>query len=176
MDIEIGPEHMKQRTRSPKNKVQPAETLHLILRLSNKLMAPFSAYLENQYDISVNEFRVLMFIGRKGETASHEVAHETGVNIMSVSRAVSTLERDKRITVIRDPANRRRKMLRLTEEGKRLFIIMSPQANRVADYLLSNLEEKEILLLDQFLEAMVNTLEAVDETGRSVFLERTRPS
>ncbi len=152
-----------------------AETLHRILLLSNKLMAPFSVYLERRYDISVNEFRLLMLIGRLGVSASHELADRTGVNIMSVSRAVSALERKGRISVTRDDTNRRRKRLTLTEEGKRLFDIMNPQTSLVADYLLSDLHQDEIMALNRFLDTLIGTLEASDEEGRSVFLEKTRP-
>ena len=91
--------------------------LHQLLKLTNRLMAPFSTHLAHRYKISLNEFRLLMTIGALGRSASHELAELTGVNVMSVSRAVATLERHGRIEVVRDPANRRRKWLTLTEEG-----------------------------------------------------------
>ena len=77
--------------------------LHQLLKLTNRLMAPFSTHLSHRYKISLNEFRLLMTIGRLGRTASHELAEMTGVNVMSVSRAVSTLQRHGRIEVVRDP-------------------------------------------------------------------------
>ena len=155
--------------------IDSAETLHRILELSNKLMAPFSANLERQHRISVNEFRLLMLIGRQGSAASHELAEMTGVNIMSVSRAVSALQKHGRITVEPDPANRRRKTLRLTVEGERLFAIMRPQSDLVGDYLLSALRPDEVMALDRFLDTLIGTLEATDEAGRSLFMERTCP-
>mgnify|MGYP006196704561 CR=1 FL=1 len=74
------------------------ETLHRLLKLNNRLMAPFSTHLAHRYNISLNEFRLLMAIGRLGASASHELAQHTGVNAMSVSRAVATLQRHGRIT------------------------------------------------------------------------------
>lgn len=149
--------------------------LHRLLKLSNKLMAPFSVNLEKQYDISINEFRLLMLIGRRGETASHELAEMTGVNVMSVSRAVASLERKGRITVAPDPANRRRKTLRLTEEGQRLHEIMRPQTDKVSEYLLSDLSGRQVGELRRYIDRMIETLEATDEEGNSLFLERTKP-
>ena len=70
-----------------------AAMLHQLLKLTNRLMAPFSTHLAHRYKISLNEFRLLMTIGALGRTASHELAELTGVNVMSVSRAVATLER-----------------------------------------------------------------------------------
>ena len=152
-----------------------AAMLHQLLKLTNRLMAPFSTHLAHRYKISLNEFRLLMTIGTLGRTASHELAERTGVNVMSVSRAVATLQRHGRIEVVRDPANRRRKWLTLTGEGRRLYEIMRPQSEKVADYLLSDLSDKEIGQLETILTRLIDTLEAKDAAGRSLFIERTKP-
>ncbi|MBT2135548.1 MarR family transcriptional regulator [Croceibacterium sp. LX-88] len=149
--------------------------LHQLLKLTNRLMAPFSTHLAHRYKISLNEFRMLMTIGALGQTASHELAELTGVNVMSVSRAVSTLQRHGRIEVVRDPKNRRRKWLTLTDEGRRLYEIMRPRSEQVADYLFSDLSSAEVTQLDTILTRLIDTLEATDEKGRSLFIERTKP-
>jgi DNA-binding MarR family transcriptional regulator len=138
-------------------------------------MAPFATHLADRYKISLNEFRLLMTIGALGTTASHEVAEKTGVNVMSVSRAVAALERNGRITVVTDPNNRRRKALTLTEEGMRLYRIMQPQSAKVAQYLFSELSGMDIVALNRLLGILIDTLEAKDEQGRSLFLEATKP-
>lgn len=151
-----------------------ARMLHDLLKLTNRLMTPFSTHLANRYKISLNEFRLLMMIGNLGSTASHEVAEMTGVNVMSVSRAVSTLERDGRINVAPDPNNRRRKSLTLTEEGERLYAIMHPQTEKLAEYLFSELSGSDVSALDRILGQLIETLEARDQQGRPRILERTR--
>lgn len=153
-----------------------AAMLHQLLKLTNRLMAPFSTHLAHRYKISINEFRLLMTIGALGRAASHELAEMTGVNVMSVSRAVATLERHGRLKVVPDPANRRRKWLTLTEEGERLYAIMRPQSEKVADYLFSNLSEAETAQLGTTLARLIDTLEATDERGQSLFLEKTKPA
>ena len=40
--------------------------LHRLLKLNNRLMAPFSTHLSHRYNISLNEFRLLMAIGALG--------------------------------------------------------------------------------------------------------------
>jgi DNA-binding MarR family transcriptional regulator len=149
--------------------------LHQLLKLTNRLMAPFSTHLAHRHRISLNEFRMLMTIGALGRTASHELAELTGVNVMSVSRAVSTLERHGRIEIRPDPANRRRKWLALTEEGGRLYAAMRPQSELVADYLFSELSAAEIGQLDRIVDRLIATLEAKDAAGQSLFIERTKP-
>lgn len=150
-------------------------TLHRLLKLNNRLMAPFSTHLAHRYNISLNEFRLLMAIGRIGESASHELAEHTGVNAMSVSRAVATLQRHGRITVETDPANRRRKVLRLTPEGERLYAIMRPHTEAVADYLLRGMSGAELASFDAIISQLIARLEKTDEDGRSRFLEETKP-
>jgi DNA-binding MarR family transcriptional regulator len=149
--------------------------LHQMLKLTNRLMAPFSTHLAHRYRISLNEFRLLMTIGALERTASHELAELTGVNVMSVSRAVATLQRHGRIEVVRDPANGRRKWLTLTREGRRLYQIMRPQSEKVADYLFSELAPAEVEQLGTILTRLIDTLEATDAQGRSLFIEKTKP-
>jgi DNA-binding MarR family transcriptional regulator len=150
-------------------------TLHRLLKLNNRLMAPFSTHLSHRHNISLNEFRLLMAIGRLGASASHELAEHTGVNAMSVSRAVQTLERHGRITIEPDPHNRRRKVLKLTPEGRRLYEIMRPQTHTVANYLLAELSDADQEKLDEVVRKLIARLEATDEQGRSLFLETTKP-
>jgi len=151
-------------------------TLHQLLKLTNRLIAPFSTHLAGPHRISLNEFRMLMTIGMLGRTASHELAELTGVNAMSVSRAVAMLEKNGRIAVSPDPANRRRKWLSLTPEGEALYRILKPEGERVAAFLFSGLSDEEVAQFGTMVGRLITTLEATDEAGRSLFLERTKPA
>jgi DNA-binding MarR family transcriptional regulator len=153
-----------------------ATALHHLLKLTNRLIAPFSTHLAGPHRISLNEFRMLMTIGTLGRTASHELAELTGVNAMSVSRAVTTLEKNGRIAVSPDPANRRRKWLSLTPQGETLYRTLRPESERVAAFLFSDLAEEEVATFGAMVDRLIATLEATDEAGRSLFLERTKPS
>ena len=169
-----GMERVHERTERETRGCDRVAMLHQLLKLTNRLMAPFSTHLAHRYKISLNEFRLLMTIGALGRTASHELAEVTGVNVMSVSRAVATLQRNGRIEVVRDDTNRRRKWLTLTDEGRRLYEIMRPQSEKVAAYLFSGMGHDEIAQLEATLTRLIDTLEARDEQGRSLFLEKTK--
>jgi MarR family transcriptional regulator, lower aerobic nicotinate degradation pathway regulator len=155
--------------------VSPAEVLSHILKLHNRLMAPFSVHLEKRHKIGVNEFRVLMTVGRVGSVASHEIAELTGVNTMAISRAVAVLKRQRRLLVTTDTSNRRRKTLRLTPIGRALYDQMQPATEKVARFLFESLRPDEIVAFDRFVRTVTEKLESRDEAGRSLFLERTRP-
>lgn len=156
--------------------VKPSEILTRLLKLQNRLMAPFSIHLEKRHKISLTEFRMLMSIGRLGVTASHELVEQTGVNAMGVSRAIGELRRHGRVVVDVDPANRRRKTIQLTTKGQTLYDQMLPTTEKVADYLFEALRPDEIMAFDHFVSTLTTQLEANDEQGRSQFLERTRPT
>jgi DNA-binding MarR family transcriptional regulator len=154
---------------------EPADILHRLLKLHNRLMAPFATHLEKQHRITVNGFRVLMLTGRLGVTASHELVDLLGVNPMSVHRAVQALHGQGRLAIEPDPDDSRRKTLRLTAEGQRLYRQMLPTTGMVTDYLFSLLGAQEVAEFDRMVSVLVEGLDARDDAGRSVFLERTRP-
>lgn len=155
--------------------VSPSDILGHVLKLYNRLLVPFSAHLEKRHKIGLNEFRMLMMIGNLGTTASHEVAELTGVNTMAISRAVALLRKHRRIEVTTDPRNRRRKVLKLTPTGRALYEQMLPTTEKVARYLFEALRPDEIMAFDRFVKTVIDKLEATDDAGKSLFLERTRP-
>lgn len=153
----------------------PLDVLHRLLKLGNRLGAPFSEHLEKRYQVTMNEFRVIMLIGRLGTTASHELAEISGVTTMSISRAVTSLERKGWVVAKTDPDNRRRKILRLTKEGARLYKKMLPTADKVAKYLFESLKPADMLAFDRSVAALIDSLDARDDEGRSIFIEQTKP-
>lgn len=162
-------------SKSQTGAVDPADLLHRILKLQNRLIAPFSVHLEKRFEVTVNEFRVIMLVGRLGTTASHELAEITAVSPMSISRAVTALEKQGRLLVEVDPGNRRRKILRLSPAGETLYREMLPTTEKVADYLFQSLGPREVDAFGQTVSTLIESLEAEDEQGRSKFLEATRP-
>lgn len=163
------------KSKSKAGSVDPAELLHRILKLQNRLIAPFSVHLEKRFEVTVNEFRVIMLVGRLGTAASHELVEITAVNPMSISRAVTALERQGRLIAEVDPANRRRKILRLSPVGEKLFREMLPTTDKVANYLFESLGPAQVEAFAHTVSVLIDSLEAEDEQGRSKFLEATRP-
>ena len=149
--------------------------LQRLLQLQNRLLTPFNAHMQKRYDISANEFRIFMTLGRMGAGAAHEIADVTGLSTMTVSRAIASLERAGRVTVRRNEANRRSNILKLTPKGQALFEEMLPVSGQVADYVFGGMSEREVKTFAARVDAMIARLKAVDENGRSAFLEATRP-
>ena len=149
--------------------------LQRLLQLQNRLLTPFNAHLQKRYDISANEFRIFMTLGRMGSGAAHEIADVTGLSTMTVSRAIAALERAGRVQVRRNEANRRSNILTLSRKGQALFEEMLPVSGQVADYVFGGMSARELKAFAARIDAMIARLKAVDADGRSAFLEATRP-
>lgn len=155
--------------------INPLTTLQNYLKLHQLLLSAYSTHTENKYQISFNEYRVLMVVGHQGVTASHAIADLTGLNIMSISRTVAAIERRGYVSISLDPKNKRRKLLRLTRLGNKLYKEMSPTVYSVADYIFSSLKLDEFMAFDRHLQTLIERVSAVDEENQSVFLEKTKP-
>src|SRR5690606_13548743 len=68
-----GMERVLERAERDTRRCDKVAMLHQLLKLTNRLMAPFSTHLAHRYKISLNEFRLLMTIGALGRSASHEL-------------------------------------------------------------------------------------------------------
>lgn len=152
----------------------PIDTLNSYLRLYHHLWAAFSENLESRYDISMNNFRVLMMVGQLGETASHEISDSTGMPVMAISRTVVELEKRELIERTVDRNNRRRKPIKLTPKGQDLFDHMMPTTRLVAKYIFDSLRLDEALMFDHCLGALIDHVTMVDEDGELVFVKKTR--
>jgi DNA-binding MarR family transcriptional regulator len=156
--------------------LEPVDTLRRLLRMQNQITVPFTVHLQKRYRLTVNEFRLLMLIGRLGVTASHELAELAGVNTMMVSRGVAVLERHGRINVSVDPRNQRRKILRLSPKGTTLYQKLLPSTSLVAGYMFEAMSVAEMRAFDNCVKAITARLEAKDADGHSIFLQRTDPN
>lgn len=67
------------------------------------------------------EARLLHGIGQYGPISAREVAHELNLHETQVSLAMKIVTRKKLVKGVQDPADKRRKLLTLTANGKRVY-------------------------------------------------------
>jgi DNA-binding MarR family transcriptional regulator len=132
----------------------PPMLLHRLLKLSNLILRPLFVRRAESYEMNVNELRVLMTLAQMGEAASHELCEVAGLHPMNVSRAVGTLRTQGRIEERRDEENRRRKLLRLTPEGQRVFDELAPDADDAADRLFQGMDDKALRSLSVVIDKL----------------------
>ncbi len=138
----------------------PQMLLHRLLKLSNLILRPFYAQRAEGYKMNINELRVLGTLARMGEAASHELCEVAGLHPMNVSRAVGVLGKQGRIEERPDHDNRRRKLLRLTPEGRRIIEELTPDGRVAAARLFRGIDENALLQLSATIDRLTeNVLE-----------------
>lgn len=92
-----------------------------LVRLINLTARPFHASFGRKHHISLNEWRAMVVLASHPGVTASEIAAYTGLDKMSVSRTVATLERHGRVAKEGDPQDKRRVRLSLTPAGEALF-------------------------------------------------------
>jgi len=92
-----------------------------LVRVVNLTARPFVETLSREHRLSLNEWRAMVVLASHPGVAAHEVADHTGLDKMSVSRALAALDRSGRLQRETDPADARRRRLWLSDSGQTLF-------------------------------------------------------
>jgi DNA-binding MarR family transcriptional regulator len=90
------------------------------------------------------------------------VVARTGMDKMSVSRAIASLARQQRVLRKPDPADGRRTLLRLSATGQRLFEALSISAWARERQLFGSVSEADQAQLAAILDRLVDGLLAAD--------------
>ncbi len=133
-----------------------------LMKLTNLINRPFFSRYAERYHLTINDARVLVTLASLPEAAAHELCDATGMHPMNVSRSVATLRRQGRITERRDPANRRRKMLRLTAKGWSACRAFVPDMERMSRFLLASMSPLEVEFLGRLVDQLIGRLETID--------------
>ena len=101
---------------------------HRLLLLTNLLAKPFLADFEKEFDLSLNDWRVMLMLANRPGLSASEIGEQTGMHLMNVSRSVQRLTRLGRVRRQTDPADRRRQELMLTPRGLAVYHRIKPHA------------------------------------------------
>lgn len=133
-----------------------------LMKLTNLINRPFFSRYAERYHLTINDARVLVTLASVTEAAAHELCEATGMHPMNVSRSVATLRRQGRIAERRDPANRRRKMLRLTPKGWSACRSFLPDMERMSRFLLASMSPLEVEFFGRLVDQLIDRLETID--------------
>ena len=134
-----------------------------LVRVVNLTARPFQQQVGQAHQLKLNEWRVMAVLGQHPGSTATQVALQTGLDKMSVSRALGGLKRAKRLQAYEDPTDQRRSRLYLTEAGKALFAIVSEQARQREAQLFSDVDAKERVQLDATLDKLIAAVACLDE-------------
>jgi DNA-binding MarR family transcriptional regulator len=98
---------------------------------------------ESRFGLSGAEWRVLAAVTAAGTPTQAELLAATGMDKMTISRAVAALSTRRLVDRVRDTGDRRTLRLSPTAEGRRVHDIVAPQALEVEKRLLAALSPGE---------------------------------
>jgi DNA-binding MarR family transcriptional regulator len=111
--------------------------------LSNVVSSSIAEAYSRRYGLSISEWRVMAVLGRFPGLSAAEVAERTAMDKVAVSRAVARLIQSCRVRRETDREDRRRSVLELTADGRRIYLRITPVLLRYESELLGSLPESE---------------------------------
>jgi len=124
--------------------------------LSNRISQAIATRYARRFGIGVTEWRVIAVLGRYPGLSAGEVAARTAMDKVAVSRAVARLL--ERALVERDTHgdDRRRSVLALSRDGRRVYDGIAPLALDLERRLLSRPDDGERAALDALLDKLAD--------------------
>lgn len=132
--------------------------------LSNTVSQGIAHRYQQDHDVSVTEWRVVVVLGRFPGLTASEVVERTAMDKVSISRAVHSLIEKGFLQRQTDRSDRRRMRLYLTRgRGKKVLESIVPLASAYETELLKSLDEGERSALLALLEKLQSGAEALRE-------------
>lgn len=110
---------------------------------------------EKRFGVSIPEWRVIAVLGRYPGLSAVEVADRTLMDKVAVSRAVTKLIKNGRIDREFADADRRRSILNLSEEGKKVHNEIAPLALEFEQQLVQDISEHDYEKFNSVLEQLL---------------------
>jgi len=131
--------------------------------LSHTVSTTIAQVYEKRFNLSIPEWRVIAILGRFPGLSAVEVAERTFMDKVAVSRAVTKLIKNGRVDRQFADADRRRSILNLSEEGRRVHNEVAPLALQFEHDLLDDLSEEEIGKLGVIMERLMTRARVLDQ-------------
>jgi DNA-binding MarR family transcriptional regulator len=123
--------------------------------LSHTISTTIAKVYDKRFGLSIPEWRVIAILGRFPGLSAVEVADRTMMDKVAVSRAVTKLVKNGRIDRQFADADRRRSILNLTEDGRRVHDEIAPLALAFEDRLLQGIGAADLEVFDQVMEGLL---------------------
>jgi DNA-binding MarR family transcriptional regulator len=147
---------------------------HRLLLLAKMIDRETSRRLQEEFAISVAEWRVLAFVCASGPASASHIGAAGQIDRAEISRAVLKLAAAGLIVREDDAKHRKRRIIHPTEAGKRLFVKIRDQRRSYFQSLLEEIPGADRHRLNEMLEKIAHRLAANEPPAGDV--ENSRPS
>lgn len=114
-----------------------------LLKLGTFIATPMRDGVADPMGLTPTDLRIVLALGGEGELAGHELSEIMGVPPMNVSRAIAALTERGLVEPGANRSNRRRKPVRLTDAGQRLFARTIPAMAHVGADLFKGVSQRD---------------------------------
>jgi len=123
--------------------------------LSNTVSRTIARIYDRRFSLSIPEWRVIAILGRFPGLSAVEVVDRTLMDKVAVSRAVTKLIKSGRLDRQLADGDRRRSVLNLSEEGRRVHDEIAPLAMQFESDLLHGIHKGDIERLNIIMERLL---------------------
>lgn len=123
--------------------------------LSHTVSGLIARVYDKRFGLTIPEWRVIAIVGRFPGLSAVEVAERTMLDKVAVSRAVTKLIKASRIEREFADADRRRSILTLSEEGRKVHDEVAPLALEMEQDLLHGLSDDQVSMLNTVIERLL---------------------
>lgn len=122
--------------------------------LSNTISGDIAREYQQQFFLSMTEWRVMAILARFPESSAREVADHGALDKVAVSRAVSRLVGAGRVSRDTHDNDRRRSVLNLTPAGWKIHDVVAPLARQHERDVVGKLTDDELATLTRILDKL----------------------
>jgi DNA-binding MarR family transcriptional regulator len=122
--------------------------------LSNRISRSITELYEDKFKLSTAEWRTVAILGEESDLSAAEVAERTAMDKVAISRAVNNLIAQYRLERHFSEDDKRRSVLALSENGRKIYEEIVPLALSYETALLDELNEEEQSFLDSILSKL----------------------
>ena len=133
-----------------------------LVRVVSLTARPFFESVGRRHRLSLNEWRVMRVLASHPGVAAQEVALHTGLDKMTVSRALAGLARHGRLVRKVDAADKRRTCLGLSAAGQRVHEKVGTSGKAREAQLFAGVSAAERAALGRTLDTLIDTLLKAD--------------
>ena len=126
-----------------------------LARLSSTVSSTIARAYDKEFGLSIPEWRVIAILGRFPGLSAVEVAEQTFLDKVAVSRAVTKLLKSGRIDREFADADRRRSILNLSEKGREVHDRVAKLALDFEKNLLDGLNAADVENFDKVMDKLL---------------------
>jgi len=129
--------------------------------LANRLSRTFARRYQDEFGISIAEWRVIAVLGGFAPLSSNEIGDKTEMDKAKVSRAVAALLKAGLIAREGHPTDQRLIQLTLSRQGRRIYEAIVPRARALETELTRGLSRQDMARIHALLDQLGARIEAV---------------